>query len=66
MTSDKKWMPTKFCLPKEGEVVLTAKENGEEQKLKRMGNLWLLPSEKMYVYYVPVKWKKLINTEKEL
>jgi hypothetical protein len=49
------WQPIK--LAPVDEVVLTKidDENGERnvQKLKRRGNLWFMPDDSMYVYYVP-------------
>lgn len=51
------WTKTSERLPEEKIVVLTLGENGLEQTLKRIGNLWFFPDESMYVYYTPKYWK---------
>lgn len=51
-----------FCedeLPEEGVLVETRSPNGLVQSLKRDGNLWFVPDGSMYVYYIPITWRKL-------
>jgi hypothetical protein len=59
--TDLNWQPIK--LAPDGEVVLTKidDENGERnvQKLRRRGNLWFTPDDKMYVYYTPTHFAAL-------
>lgn len=43
----------------DGVVVKIISPGGEERKLKRQGNLWFLPDGSMYVYFTPVKWRRL-------
>jgi hypothetical protein len=54
------WIPTSERLPQENVVVSTKvqDQNGcrNQQKLKRVGNLWFLPDNSMYVYYCPTHW----------
>ncbi|MCY1561843.1 hypothetical protein D9M68_991570 [compost metagenome] len=50
--------------PPEGEVVMTRDSGGQEQALKRVGNLLFFPDMSMYVYYVPRAWRRLTIKEK--
>jgi len=55
------WMELKGNYPPEGLVVETKIDEGgncrNEQKLKRIGNLWFVPDGENYVYYTPTHWK---------
>lgn len=55
------WKETRKELPPIDVVVDTKIDdiNGprNEQKLKRMGNLWFMPTGGMYVYYTPTHWR---------
>ena len=49
-------------LPEEGLVVETKIDNKwsgirNQTRLKRMHNLWFIPSGEMYVYYCPTHWR---------
>lgn len=58
-----KWIPINDELPPERMIVWTkiSDDRGDrnEQDLFRIGNLWFLPDEGMYVYYTPTHWRKL-------
>jgi len=57
------WTPTERELPPDGEVVETMDSGGNEQDLRRQGNLFWFPDGSMYVYYVPKFWKLKANHE---
>lgn len=52
---------TRYDLPPDSLVVWTKihDEHGarNEQKLKRMGNLWFVPDGSVYVHYTPTHWR---------
>ena len=56
------WVSVNDDLPPENKIVMTKIDdvNGcrNEQPLKRMGKLWFLPDESMYVYYTPTHWRE--------
>lgn len=62
------WIKVSEQLPPDGVVVETKVEddNGcrNEQNLKRRGDLWYLPDDKMYVYYKPTHWRYLSEDQK--
>ena len=52
----------------EGVLVMTriTDDNGNyrmEQSLRRRGNLWFTPDEKMYVYYAPTEWREMTKED---
>ena len=55
------WYKTSTMLPPENVVVETKidDERGcrNQQKLKRIGNLWYFPDGSMDVYYTPTHWR---------
>lgn len=55
------WVSVNDRLPENGVIVNTKIHDsngiGNEQELKRQGNLWFYPDGKMYVYYRPTHWK---------
>lgn len=55
------WYISRSMLPPENLVVETKidDERGcrNQQKLKRIGNLWYFPDGSMYVYYTPTHWR---------
>lgn len=58
--SNQNWKQTAEELPPEGvEVNTIAPASGQEQTLKRSGNLWWAPDGSIYVYYTPSMWRYL-------
>lgn len=53
------WNQTKHHLPPENEVVKVITESGDEYELVYSSGLWFLPDKSMYVYFVPVYWKRM-------
>lgn len=57
------WISVDEMNAPEGEVVSTKIHDKDgcrnEGTLKRVGNLWFIPSGVMYVYYQPTHWKPL-------
>lgn len=55
------WYITRSILPPVNLAVETKidDERGcrNQQKLKRIGNLWYFPDGSMYVYYTPTHWR---------
>lgn len=59
---EKEWISTHDQLPENGMVVETKIDDAmgcsDVSRLKRMDNLWFLPSGSMYVYYEPTHWRE--------
>lgn len=53
------WTRTDEGMPNSGEVVQIITESGMETELRYQDNLWWLPDMSMYVYYVPIFWKRM-------
>ena len=51
------WTPTDQGLPPEGAEVETMDSGGHVQTLIRVGGLWFVPDQSMYVYYTPKFWR---------
>lgn len=55
------WIKTNDRLPPESLLVSTKIDDEKGIRnigtLQRIGNLWFIPSGKMYVYYTPTHWK---------
>lgn len=51
------WARTDTVEAPEGVVVETLSAGGIQTELKRLGNLWFLPDNSMYVYYTPMFWR---------
>ena len=56
------WINVRDRLPEESMPVMTKIQKDEVghslQILKRIGSLWFLADESMYVYYTPTHWKR--------
>ena len=55
------WTPTADRLPPENVQLDTVSENGLLQTLIFMKNLWWTPDMKMYVYYTPKHWRRIVE-----
>jgi hypothetical protein len=53
------WHEVSVTLPSERRVVDTMSRSGVQQPLRRIGNLWYLPDESLYVYYEVIFWRYL-------
>lgn len=57
-----KWIPVAQGLPPIGELVLTKIDDAQgcrnQQRLRREGHLWFVPSREIYVYYTPTHWAR--------
>lgn len=55
------YIPCAIELPPDGVIVETKIDDVDgvrnEQRLKRIGNLWFVPDGSIYVYYAPTHWK---------
>ena len=53
------WNRTDTTLPPENEILRVITESGDERELLFYNGLWFLPDKSMYVYFVPVYWKRM-------
>lgn len=58
-----RWKSTQTVLPPENVLVHTKIDDKHgcrnEQKLMRVGNIWVIESGRMYVYYCPTHWREI-------
>lgn len=58
------WIKVKEKLPPENLIVETKIDDEKgcrnQQKLYRYKNLWVLPHNRMYLYYTPTHWRYII------
>lgn len=51
------WTDVQEKLPPDGQIVEVKTPGGDVRDLVLRNNLWWLPDETMYVYFVPTHWR---------